>query len=459
MNIVIIGDGKVGYSLSENLNKAGHAITIIDNNAETLNATLDMLDVMGIHGNGASLDVQMEAGVPDADLLIAATSRDELNLLCCLTAKNLGAKRTIARVRNPEYATQLKMLKEQFGLSMVINPELEAAKEIARVIRFPQALRIDTFAKGRVELVEYKLRENMPVIGKKLMDLTIVRESKVLICAVERDENVVIPDGHFVLQAGDRIHISGTNQAIADFLGHLSEMKFRVRSVMIVGGGRITYYLVKMLDENKDIQIKIIEKNRERCDELCEWMPRVTIIHGDGAELDLLEAEGMRDVDAFVALTNMDEENLIMSMMASYRKVPKVITKTGRFNYISVMEKIGIDTVVNPKLTTSNQIVQYVRAMQNSENFNHIITLYKMVDGKAEAAEFFASGDTRNLGVPLDQLRLKRNLLIAVIVRQDKVIIPHGKDCIMQGDSVVVLTNEHKLSHLNDIYADQLWAK
>jgi len=453
MNIVIVGDGKVGYTLSEQLNREGHDITIIDNNAGILNSTLDTLDVMGIHGNGASMEVQMEAGVQDADLLIAATSADELNMLCCLTGKHLGAKHTIARVRNPEYSAQLNMLKEQFGLSMVINPELEAAREISRVIKFPPALKVDTFSKGQVELIEFKLKENMPIVGKKLMDMPKLTSSKVLICAVDRGGDVIIPSGGFVLEAGDHIHITGTNHEISSFLTQIGQIKIRVRTLMVVGGGRIAYYLAKMLDL-KAFQIKIIEKKRERCDELCELLPRAVIIHGDGSETDLLDSEGIENADAFVALTNMDEENLIMSMYANYKKVPKIITKTGRFNYMSIMENIGIESVVNPKMITANQIIQYVRGMQNSVGQNNIVTLHKIVDGGAEAVEFVATPDTKHLGICLDQLALKRNLLLAVIVRNNKVIIPHGQDTIELGDSVVVLTNEHKLFHLNDIFKE-----
>jgi len=451
MDIVIVGDGKVGYTLAEQLNKEGHDITIIDNRADILNSTLEMLDVMGVRGNGASMEVQMEAGVPSADLLIAATSGDEVNMLCCLTAKMLGAKRTIARVRNPEYSTQLQMLKEPLGLSMVINPELESAREIARVVKFPPALKIETFSKGRVELIEFKLLEHMPIVGKSLMEMPQIIDSNVLICAVDRGGAVIIPRGSFVLEAGDRIHITGAARQITSFLSQIGGIHLKVRSLMLVGGGRIAYYLAKMLDV-KAFRIKIIEKNRERCDELCDLLPNATIIHGDGSDIDVLESEGIEEADAFVALTNIDEENLIMSMVANEKKVPKIITKTGRFDNLSILEKLGIDTVINPKMTTTNHIIQYVRAVQNSVHFNNIKTLYKIVNGKAEATEFTATSDTAHLNVRLDQLHLKRNLLLAVIVRDGKVIIPHGEDVIKEGDSVIVLTNEHKLSCLNNIF-------
>jgi len=451
MNIIIVGDGKVGYALADQLNQEGHSITVIDNKLDKLNNTMDQLDVIGVLGNGASLDVQIEAGVPDADLLIAATSADELNMICCFTAKSLGAKRTIARVRNPEYSAQLNLFKEQFGLSMVINPELEAAREISRVLKFPQATKVETFSKGRVELVEVKIQEDAPLVGKKLMEMPSVISAKVLICAVERCHEVIIPKGGFVLKAGDRIHVTGESRQIAAFLGQLGGLKRKLRSIMLVGGGRIAYNLVRMLDE-KVFRVTIIEKSQERCDALCGLLPHASIIHGDGSDTEVLESEGIAGVDAFVALTNMDEENLIMSMVASQMSVPKIITKTGRFNNLEIMEKLGIDTVINPKMTVANQTIQYVRAVQNSVDMSNINTLHKIVNGRAEAVEFTAGEDTYNLGVPLEKLALRRNLLLALIVRGDKVIIPAGKDSIRSGDRVVVLTNEYKFVHLNDIF-------
>ena len=453
MNIVIVGDGKVGYSLAEQLCKEGYNITVIDKNAEALMHTQETLDVMGVLGNGASIAVQNQAGVPDCDVLIAATSADEMNILCCLTAKNLGAKHTIARIRNPEYMSQLQTLKEQFGLSMTVNPELETAREIARVIKFSPALKIETFSKGRVELIEFKISQNSPIAHKKLMELPAATNTQVLICAVDRDNQVHIPGGDFQLLPEDHIHITGTTADITRFLHSIGEDGMPIRRIMIVGGGRICYYLCHMLLEDRGIDIKIVEKNRDRCDELCELLPKVTVIHGDGSDIELLESEGMDQMDAFIALTGMDEENLIMSMVASHKGIPKIITKTARFKYMPLISRMGIDTVVNPKSTTTSQIVQYVRAMSNAEGSN-IITLHKILDGNAEAAEFVATEKTRHLDTPLKNLRLKENLLIAVIVRDGKVIIPHGQDMIQKGDSVIVVTSEHRLTDLNDIFRD-----
>lgn len=452
MRIVIVGDGKVGYALADQLNREGHDITVIDNDYEALSNTMNTLDVMGVQGNGASHAVQVEAGVPEADLLIAATSMDEVNMLCCLTAKNLGAKHTIARIRDPDYVNQMQMLKEQFGLSMVINPELETAREISRILKFPSALKVDTFSKGRVELIEYKLQPENPLVGKKLRELPSRTDSKILICAVERAQDVYIPNGDFVLEEGDRIHITGENHNISAFLRSIGAINYRIRSLLIVGGGRISYYLSKMLDE-RGFQIKIVEKNKARCDELCELLPRVSIIHGDGSDFESLESEGVDNMDAFAALTGIDEENLIMAMVAKYKKIPKVITKVGRFGYLPLLEVMGLDSVVNPKILTVTQITQYVRAMQNSLGSN-VKTLHRLIDGKAEAVEFTALEGIRHLGEPLESIRFKKNILIAALVRKGRVVIPHGKDFIQKDDSVILLTTRSMLTDLNDIFND-----
>lgn len=453
MNIVIVGDGKVGYALSEQLSAEGHNITIIDSNLQALNQTTETLDVMGVHGNGASCAVQLEAGVPEADLLIAATSTDELNMLCCLIAKLLGTCNTIARIRNPEYMSQLPLLKEQLGLSLAINPEREAARAIARVIKFPRATMIETFARGQVEIMEFRLPDNSPAINQQVMDLSFDKHNnKMLICMVERNGEVHIPNGQFVIQKGDRLHITGETHSMAVFLNSVGAINYRIRSLMIVGGGRIAYYLAKMLDD-RHYQIKFIEKNQVRCEALCEAFPRATVIHGDGSDIDLLESEGLDNVDAFVALTGMDEENLMTAMMANQKKVPKVVVKINRTSYMPVIEKMDIDSVVSPKLITADEITQYVRATQNGMG-SKVDTLYRLADGRIEALEFTVGEQTQHLGKTLSHLPLKPNLLIAVIVRKGKVMIPHGNDSIEKGDSIVIIANRHVLTDLNDIFKE-----
>jgi trk system potassium uptake protein TrkA len=348
--------------------------------------------------------------------------------------------------------SQLHLLKEQLGLSMAINPELACARAIARVIKFPPATRVDTFAKGRVELVEFRLPEDSAIVGKRLMDLPRRTDSRVLVCAVERDEDTFIPDGSFMLKAGDRLHLTGAAHAVTKFLGSIGGVSIKVRSMMIVGGGRLGYYLADMLAE-RHFHVRIIEKDMDRCTELCELLPHAEIIHGDGSDLELLESQGLCDVNAFVALTGMDEENMIMSMVAKQRKVPKVVTKVNQLHYLSMVEKMGVDTVVSPKMTTANEITQYVRAMQNTVG-SKVNTLYKLVGGKAEALEFTAGAATWHRGETLEQVQLKPGLLVAAIVRQGRVIIPNGKDVIMSGDSVVIISTYQQLHDLNDIFEE-----
>ena len=452
MNIVIVGDGKVGYALTEQLSREGHDITVIDNDRETLNESMEALDIIGVKGNGATRSIQEEAGVPDADLLIAATSGDELNMICCLMAKHLGCHNTIARIRNPEYMQQIDMFKEEFGLNMVINPEQEAAREISRIIKFPPATRVDIFSKGQVELVEFKITNDSPLVDQRIMDLLHRKNAKILICAVERNGQAYIPNGAFILRRGDSIYLTGDSNDIVRFINSVSKNTYKIRSVMIVGGGRMCYYLTRMLD-HKRYEIKIIEKDQHRCEELCEWLPGVTIIHGDGSEQELLKAEGMMGADAFIALTGMDEENLIMSMLAKKSGVPKVVTKVNRFNYLDFVDEMGINSVISPKMSTAVQITQYVRAMQNSYG-SKVDTLHKLVDGKAEALEFTVGKTTRHLGVRLQEIPFRKNILLGVIVRNRRVIIPGGQDVILQGDNVVVITNEGSYSDLNDIFED-----
>ena len=451
MKIVIVGDGKVGYTLTEQLSKEGHDIVVIDSSDKALQNSINILDVMGIKGNGASYPVQMEAGVPDADLLIAATSTDEQNILCCMLAKKLGARHTIARVRNPEYAEQLVLLKNELGLSLSINPELTAAVEISRILRFPSAVNIETFGRGRAELVEIKIDENSPLNGQSLATLRDRFRIKVLVCAVQRNKEVYIPSGDFRLQAGDRIHVTASPSEISAFCRAVGLYQHKVRSVMIIGGGRISFYLAKQLID-MGMQVKIIEINEERCRHLCEKLPKAEIIFGDGTEHEVLKEEGIAGTDAFVSLTDNDEENIITSMYAASKSVHKVITKVNRLSLTSILENTGVETVISPKDLTANQIIRYVRAMQNSFGSNNIETLYRIVNGKVEVLEFLVREHAPFLGRPLKELQLKKNLLLAVIVRRGKTIIPDGNNTIMMGDSVIVVTVQNNLRDLSDIF-------
>ncbi|MBE7042303.1 MAG: Trk system potassium transporter TrkA [Ruminococcaceae bacterium] len=449
MNIVIIGDGKVGSTLSSQLQKEGHDIVVIDNNQNALKNLINTQDVMCVEGNGALYEVQEEAGVPNADLVIACTSMDELNMLCCLLSKKLGAKKTIARVRDPQYFKQLNIMKEELGLSMGINPELAAATEISRIMLFPAAAKIELFAKGKVELVEFKLAAQSMLDGMSLSEVYKKYKVKVLVCAVQRDGEIYIPDGDFRLRSGDKINLTASHENIEKFFHTLGLLKDKSKTAIIVGGGKIAYYLTIAL-QKIGVKVKIIEKNYQRCMELSDLLPKASIIHGDGTDQDLLKEEGLEQVDAFASLTGIDEENIIMAMFASSLQVPKVAAKINRDSYAGMADMLGLESFVSPKNITANHIVSYVRAMQNSLGSN-IETLYRLVDNQVEALEFIAREDGPYIGVPLKDLRLKKNLLIASIVRRRIPIIPGGNDKIEIGDSVIVVSRNQQLKDLKEI--------
>ncbi len=452
MKIVIVGDGKVGSALTKRLSKEGHDLTVIDSSPSAIKNAMNVTDIMTINGNGASMSIQREAHVEKADLLIAATSTDEMNLLCCLTAKKLGAKHTIARVRNPEYSDQLFLMKKELGLSMVVNPEQSAAREISRILRFPSALKIESFAKGRVEIVEIKINKGNPLDGMAIWSIQHKYSVKLLICAVQRADNVYIPGGDFVLREGDKINLAALPADAARFFKAIGIFKQRIRSVMIVGGGKIPYYLTKMLD-GTGMKVKIIEINEERSRYLADALPNADIIHGDGTDQDVLIEEGIENTDAFVAVTDNDEENILAAMFASRKNVEKTVIKINRMSLIeSFGDMIGIDSVVSPKYITTDRILRYVRAMQNSYAISSIETLHKMVNNKVEALEFIVRDEIPNVtGKKLKELRIRENTLIGCITRQGRVIIPDGETMILRDDSVVIVTANERINDLKDI--------
>ncbi|MDR1619411.1 MAG: Trk system potassium transporter TrkA [Clostridiales bacterium] len=460
MKIVIVGDGKVGYALTHELANEGHDVVVIDNNPNVLKKSQEALDVAVVEGNGANVDVQREADVPISDILIAATSRDEVNLLCCMTARKLGCKNTIARVRNPEYDQNLRLLKEELGLSLHINPERTAAKEIFRLLQYPSFLKRDSFAKGRVELVELKLKDENMLAGKQLLEMNKLGfgQLNALVCTVDRGGDVTIPSGSFRLMEGDKITIAADATELAKLLRLLHVDNHATQSVMIIGGGRISVYLALLLARAR-VQITIIEKSRERCERLCELIPDAMVINGDGTAQDLLLAEGLESTGALVTLTDMDEENLIISMFGNFMGVPKTITKINRTEYTAVFEEKGIDTIVSPKQLTADEIISYVRAIGNTSG-GSIVTLYRIMDGEAEAIEFFIQYDCEAsyLHVSLQELRLKPNILIAAIIRARKVIIPKGGDYMQKGDTVVVIVAASMgVSDIKDIFVDGIY--
>ena len=450
MKIVIIGDGKVGYKLAKQLSVENYDVVMIDSNEKKMRFAVDRLDIACVTGDGASAEVQKQADVPHADLVIACTSADECNMLSCLIARRLGAKHTIARVRNPVYFGQIGLLKEDLHLSMAVNPELIVADEISRLLLFPDASKIETFVKGRVELIEFPIPENNRVIGMSLAEMYNKLQIKVLVCAVEHCGEVLIPDGDYVIRKGDRLHIAASHREVELFFKILGKHREKIRKVIICGGGRVAYYLSVQLC-SLGMQVKIIEKNEARCEELCELLPKAVIINGDATDHDLLIEEGIEDADAFVSLTGMDEENIITSLFAKSQGIDKIIAKVNEDRRARMVEDFGIDSIVSAKTATADAILSYVRARKNSQGSANVETMYQLVDEQVEALEFIIKSETRYTGIPLKNLSLKPNNLIACIARKRQIIIPGGADCMEVGDSVIVVTMEKRLEDIEDI--------
>ena len=450
MNIIIVGCGKVGEELAGRLNDEGDNITVIDIDPAKVNDVTAHLDVLGVTGNGATHLVQQEAGIRDADLLIAVTGSDELNLLCCLIAKKEGNCQTIARVRDPQYSTEAPYLKEELGLAMVINPEFAAAAEIARVLRFPSAIKIDTFAKGKVDLMKFRLPENCVLSGLSVKEIVTKLKCDVLVCTVERGDNAFIPNGDFVFGEKDVISIIASPANANTFFRKIDYKINQVKDCMIVGGGEIAYYLCKLLKKT-GISLKVIEKDPKRCEVLCTALPDVTVICGDAADQQILLEEGLESANSFAALTNFDEENIMLSLFARTKGCKKLVTKINMIDFFDVIKQLDLDSIIYPKNITSELIVSYVRAMKNTIGSN-VQTVYSIIKGKAEAAEFIIRDKSPVLGKPLMELKFKPNVLVAVILRGNKVIIPRGSDVIEKNDSVIVVSTlqPHDISDILD---------
>lgn len=449
MKIIIIGDGKLGFHLAENLSKENNDVIIIDKNPEALKRADEYLDVMCIKGNGLSTRILLEAGVKEADLLIASTASDEMNMVCCLTAKQLGAMHTIARIRDPEYADELSQIRSDLNLDMVINPEQAVAGEIARLLEFPPAMNVELFAKGRVEMVEMKITSDMSIANMRLQDISKRISPSILIGSVLRGDDVIIPKGDFVIKEGDTIHIVGQPSKVFRFCTRIGVHVQKIKNVMIMGGGKIAYYLAKYLDE-MEIKVKIIEIDRERCIELTELLPNVLVIHGDGSDEIILQSENLSDMGAFISITGRDEDNLIAALLAKQNGVQKVIAKINRVNYAGVIKGMGIDNVVSPKLIIANHILRYVRGLQNAMG-NPVDKLYRVMGDRVEVVEFTANKFTSFLDSPLKNLKVVGGVLVAAIVRKNEIIIPHGNDAIKIGDKVILIAKDKILTDLNDM--------
>ncbi len=448
MKIVIVGCGKVGTSIATELNNAGHNIVVVDKDHNAVQSLSDSLDLMGIEGNGATYDVLMEAGVHNADIVIAAAAMDEINIYTCLMARAAGAKHTIARVRNPEYTKDLFRVKEHLGLSLAINPELTAANEISRLLRFSGALEIDSFSKGAVELIKVAIPDDSVIINKKISDIDILK-GKVRICLVERNGEVYIPNGDFVIEGGDKISVVAKPDIAAKFFRRINVSIGKGRDIILLGGGKVSYYLAKRLLES-GANVKIIERNSARCQHLAEILPDAVIIQGDCMDQDLLLSEGIEHANGIVALMDYDEENILISMYIKSVSKAKVITKVNNTSFDSILSSFNFDCVIHPKSLTGEYIAQYVRAVQNSEGSN-VETLYRLNDDRIEALEFKVRAGSKVSGRVIKELPLRDNLQIICINRRGKIILPQGSDTIMPDDMVVVLTSHKGLGALEDI--------
>lgn len=449
MNIIIIGCGKVGLTLAELLAAEKHDVVLVDESSQKLSSVPEEIDALRILGNGASINTQIEAGIETADILIAVTGSDELNLLCCLIAKKAGHCHTIARVRNPIYNKELDFIKVKLGISMIINPELTAAIEVSRLLRFPSAIKIDTFAKGRVELLKFRIRSEFGLDGMPINQIAGHSNSNILICAVERGDDIFIPGGDFILRNNDLLSIMASPQNSVAFFHRIGFKTNQVKNAMIVGGGKIGYYTAKLLLD-MNIDVRIVENDRDRCEELSLLLPDATIICGDGTDKQLLMEEGLPQAESFVTLTGLDEENILLSLFAQANSHAKLITKVTKIAFTEIINNLDIGSVIYPKHLTADYILQYVRAMSNSIGSN-VETLYQILDNRAEALEFAIHETSDVTDIPLSDLTLKSNLLIGSINRGGKTWIPRGQDTIQVGDTVIIVTTQKGLGDIRDI--------
>lgn len=450
MKIVIVGLGTIGHTVLKNLSGKGHSITIIDENKELIESLIEKYDVQGVVGNGASLEIQKEAAVKEADVFIALTTTDELNVFACLVAKKLGVVNTIARVRNPEYREQILEMKEELGISMIVNPEQDTSNEIYNLISLPTIAKVEKFAKGKVLLVEIVAEKGCKLIDETLISIGKKIKTRVLICAVQRNNDVFIPSGNFKIEEGDRVHLTSDAKDLRAFLSEINIIKSPLKNIMIVGGDKIAYYLASKLSSSK-YKVKLIEKNKNHAEELAEKLSKVMIVNGNGTQHELLIEEGIESMDAFIALTNNDEENMVISMFANKLKVRKIITKIMSDDLLEMLSELGINNNVSPKEIIANHVISYIRALENTRGSN-VLTLYRLVNNKVEALEFHVKGQNKIYQKPLRELKIKENCLLACIIRDSKVIIPDGNSTIELGDNVIVVTTHTNFDDLSDIF-------
>lgn len=449
MNIIIAGIGKFGRELVSNLSKENHNIVVIDTKASAVEEMVNQYDVKGICGNGASYSILKDASTNKADLFIATAGSDELNILSCMVAKKLGAKQTIARLRNPEYASQAQLMTNELGINLTLNPDLDTANEIFRIMRFPSAIKVETFANGKVDLVEIKVEKGSILANKSLIEISNKYDVKILVCAVVRDNQVFIPKGNFILHENDYVYLTAAPKDLKNAFKKLKLFKDKLKSSIILGGGRITHYLANLLIDN-GISVKILEKDIKVCESLCDSIPEALIVHADGTNQRALIEEGIENVDSVITLTGMDETNIIVSSFVKNFNTSKVITKVNNTNYESILSHIGLESVVSPKDIFASHIIRYVRGMENTRG-SEFKTLYRLLGDKVMALEFVIPKTTKYTSIPLKDLKMKGDHLLACIIRENKVIIPSGKDTLEPLDSVVIITTNSKVKDLSDI--------
>lgn len=449
MKIIIVGVGKVGRLLVDYLTKENHEVIIIDTNEDIINELVDTFDVIGVVGNGASFDCLNDAKANNADLLIAVTELDELNILSCLVGRKYGIKHTIARVRNPEYSNQAFFLNQELGLNLVVNPELEAANEISRMLRFPSADNIETFANGRAEIICLHIKDNSPLCNLNLIEIKHKYKFNFLICAIEREGKALIPEGKSIIKENDIIHLTGPKKEITLFFKEIGIFKNKTKNVMLIGGGKLSFYLAKQLLDN-NLRVKIFEIDPNRCKELKEALPNATIVIGDGSNQDLLYEEGITNTDALVALTGFDEENIILGLYAKRLNIPKIITKVNKFSYLDILQSLGLTSSISPKFVTANHILSYARSIQNTLD-SKVETVYKLANGLVEFLEFLITNESEVTNIKLKDLKLNDNILIACIIRKNNLIIPNGNSYIMPHDRVILATTNSNINDIMDI--------
>ena len=451
MDIVIIGNGKVGLYLAEQLLKDKHRLTVVDNDEKALTEA-ESLDVMTVFGSGSSLSVLRNANVGSCDVLIAVTGSDEVNMLCCLLGRRLGARYTIARVRDTIYNEDIDTLRNELELNVTINPEFVTAREIARMIQFPQASEIETFCNGRIEMVSLRVEKNDFLCGETLSDIIRRHNPGVLFCVIERGEETYIPNGSFRIEQNDKLYFIGKTAALIKMFRTLGRYSVKVGNVMIVGGSRISCYLCRELNR-MGVGTKLVEVNAQKCAKLCAELPGTMVLNGDGTDQALLRSENLVGMDAFISLTNRDEDNLISAFFAMQNGVPKVIAKNNRIHYAGIIQRIGLEGTITPKVVTANHILQFVRGLENSEG-SEMLNLYQIAGGKAEAMEFHIGSEARYIGVKLKEVPTLDSVLIAAIIRSTQIIIPSGDTEMLAGDNVIIVTTDLNVKKFDDIFSD-----